>query len=100
MLGIPPTCKVNRSSHNTPTLIATPEVVTTVGLETTSMMKTLPSKEGLFSSESSFWADVRKKSERHASPTRIKAALDGKVEHRNIGRGDERETWYIGQILH
>lgn len=63
-------------------------------------MKSLPSKEGLFSSESSFWVDVRKDSERRATRTRIKAALDGKVGHRKRGRGDERETWYIGQILY
>lgn len=64
------------------------------------MTKMLPSREDPFSYESSFWVDVRKNRERRATPARIKAALEGKVGHRKRGRGDERETWYIGQILH
>ena len=57
-------------------------------------------KEGPIVYEKSFWVDVRKNRERRATPARIKAALDGKAGHRTCGRGDERGTWYIGQILH
>lgn len=64
------------------------------------MIKVSPSREGPFTYEASFWVDVRKNRERRATPARIKAALDSKVGHRKRGRGDERETWYIGQILH
>ena len=61
------------------------------------MTRTSPSREGPFSFEKSFLVDVCQTRER---PARIMAALDGNVGHRKRGRCDERETWYIGQILH
>ena len=59
-----------------------------------------PSKESPFSYGPSFWVDVRKTRERRATPARIQAALNGKVARRKGGRRDEKETWYIGQVLH
>lgn len=63
------------------------------------MTKLLLSRKDPFSYESSFWVNVRTNRERHSTPARIKAVLDGKVGPRKRGRGDERETCYIGQIL-
>ena len=59
-----------------------------------------PSKESPFSYGPSFWVDVRNTRERRATPARIQAALNGKVARRKRGRKDEKETWYIGQLLH
>ena len=53
-----------------------------------------------FSYGPSFWVDVRNTRERRATPARIQAALNGRVARRKRGRRDEKETWYIGQILH
>ena len=65
-----------------------------------SMTVLSPSKEGPFSYGPSFWVDIRNTRERRATPARIQAALNGKVARRKFGRIDEKETWYISQVLH